>query len=117
MSKNYERQSRRAVQKRLKNEEKLMRPKTQLCKFACKQNDQSVVGITMTQKLIFVINQSLQRKRSTQKKGEHAKCLPQLEEADTTAARREQTRKNTLSGEEWNMPPRIKSKDIQFNIR
>ena len=45
-----------------------MRPKTQTCKCAYKLNDQSVVGITITQKLIFVINQSLQRKRSTQKK-------------------------------------------------
>ena len=44
-----------------------MRPKTQTCKFAYKLNDQSVVGITITQKLIFVINQSLQRKRSTKK--------------------------------------------------
>ena len=81
----------------------------------CMQAERPISGRNHNdKKLIFVINQSLQRNCITQKeRREDAKCLPQLEEADTTAARRERRRENTFSGEEWNMPtPAWKTRTI-----
>ena len=72
---------------------KPMRPKTQLCKFAYRLYDQSMVEITMT--MFFVIDQSLQRKRSTQKKG-YAKYYLNLQKLIQPLPRRRE-QKTTLS--------------------